>query len=187
MVDTWEDIRKSIDEITDLEHEGDTITHQIMEQLNRTFVTPFDREDIVLLAQSLDDVTDFIYAAATRMFIYKIDHPTSKAKELAGEMAKIPGDKPLVMVNNWSLGSRLAWYSYPERFIVNDTRFDQFDIWYGGPEKVSRGIMVVPAYFKHPPTLKTKSHFCEQTDSLAIKHHGHTQVTYYFYTCAKAG
>ena len=83
LVDTWEDIKKSVDEITDLEHEGDTITHQIMAQLNRTFVTPFDREDIVLLAQSLDDVTDFIYAAATRMLIYKIDYPNQRAKELA--------------------------------------------------------------------------------------------------------
>ncbi len=83
MVDTWENVKKSVDEITDLEHEGDTITHQIMAQLNRTFVTPFDREDIAMLAHTLDDVTDFIFAAATRMLIYKIDHSTSRAKELA--------------------------------------------------------------------------------------------------------
>ena len=83
MVDTWENVKKSVDEIADLEHEGDTITHQIMAQLNRTFVTPFDREDIAMLAHSLDDVTDFIFAAATRMLIYKIDHSTPRAKELA--------------------------------------------------------------------------------------------------------
>jgi len=83
MVDTWEDIKKSVDEITALEYEGDTIIHQIMAQLHRTFVTPFDREDIAMLAHTLDDVMDFIYAAATRMFIYKIDHPTPRAKELA--------------------------------------------------------------------------------------------------------
>ena len=83
MVDTWEDIRKRVDEIDDLEHEGDTITHQIMAQLNRTFVTPFDREDITMLAHTLDDVTDFIFAAATRMLIYNISHSTPKAKELA--------------------------------------------------------------------------------------------------------
>ena len=83
MVDTWENVKKSVDEITDLEHEGDAIIHQIMAQLNRTFVTPFDREDIAMLAHTLDDVTDFIFAAATRMFIYKIDHSTPRAKELA--------------------------------------------------------------------------------------------------------
>ena len=83
MVDTWEDIRKRVDEIDDLEHEGDTITHKIMEQLNRTFVTPFDREDIAALAHTLDDVTDFIHAAADAMLMYKIDRPSQRAKELA--------------------------------------------------------------------------------------------------------
>ena len=83
MVDTWEDVIKNVDEIDDLEHEGDTITHQIMAQLNRTFVTPFDREDITMLAHSLDDVTDFIHAAADAMLLYKVDRPTQRAKELA--------------------------------------------------------------------------------------------------------
>ncbi|GAI78480.1 unnamed protein product, partial [marine sediment metagenome] len=83
MVDTWEDVRQSVDEITDLEHEGDNITHQIMAQLHRTFVTPFDREDIAMLAHTLDDVTDFIHAAADAMLLYKIDRPSQRAKELA--------------------------------------------------------------------------------------------------------
>jgi len=83
MVDTWEDIGERVSEITELEHHGDHITHQIMAQLHRTFVTPFDREDIALLAHTLDDVTDFIHAAADAMFIYKIDHPSQRAKELA--------------------------------------------------------------------------------------------------------
>ncbi len=83
LVYSWEDVKRSVDEIAGLEHEGDTITHQIMAQLHRTFVTPFDREDIARLADTLDDVTDFIYAAATRMLIYKIDRSTPRAKELA--------------------------------------------------------------------------------------------------------
>lgn len=83
LVDTWEDVGGRVAEITELEHEGDTITHRIMEQLNRTFVTPFDREDIALLAHSLDDVTDFIHAAADAMFIYKVNRPSQVAKELS--------------------------------------------------------------------------------------------------------
>ena len=83
LVDTWEDVAGKVDEITQLEHEGDTITHQIMARLHRTFVTPFDREDIALLAHSLDDVVDFIHAAADAMLIYKIDQPSQRAKELA--------------------------------------------------------------------------------------------------------
>jgi predicted phosphate transport protein (TIGR00153 family) len=83
LVDTWENVEAKVSEITELEHEGDRITHQIMEQLHRTFVTPFDREDIALLAHSLDDVTDFIHAASDAMLIYKIDRPSQRAKELA--------------------------------------------------------------------------------------------------------
>lgn len=82
LVDTWHDVEIMAGEITELEHEGDRITHQIMKELNRTFVTPFDREDIASLAHSLDDVTDFIHAAADAMLIYKIDQPTQRAKEL---------------------------------------------------------------------------------------------------------
>ena len=83
LVDTWEDVENRVNEITDLEHEGDTITHQIMALLNRTFVTPFDREDIAVLAHSMDDVTDFIHSAADAMLIYKTDQPSQRARELA--------------------------------------------------------------------------------------------------------
>jgi len=83
MVDTWQNVEGIVAEITELEHVGDTITHQIMAQLHRTFVTPFDREDIAQLAHTLDDVTDFIHAAADAMFLYKVDSPSQRAKELA--------------------------------------------------------------------------------------------------------
>ncbi len=83
MVDNWENTEEKVGEITELEHKGDTITHEIMAQLNRTFVTPFDREDIALLAHTLDDVTDFIHAAADAMLVYKVASPGQRAKELA--------------------------------------------------------------------------------------------------------
>ena len=83
MIETWQFIDSRAAEITELEHQGDTITHQIISLLHRTFVTPFDREDIALLAHTMDDVIDFIHAAADAMFIYKIKEPTQRAKELA--------------------------------------------------------------------------------------------------------
>jgi len=83
MVDSWEHVEGKVSEITELEHQGDTITHEIMARLHRTFVTPFDREDIALLAHTLDDVTDFIQAAADAMLIYKVDRPGQRARELA--------------------------------------------------------------------------------------------------------
>jgi len=83
MLDAWELVEGKVAEITELEHAGDTITHQIVAQLHRTFVTPFDREDMAILAHTMDDVTDFIHAAADAMLIYKIEEPMPRAKELA--------------------------------------------------------------------------------------------------------
>lgn len=83
MINNWDVIEGRVAEITELEHEGDSLTHQILAQLHRTFVTPFDREDIALLAHTMDDITDFIHAAADAMFIYKIDRPSERARELA--------------------------------------------------------------------------------------------------------
>ncbi len=82
LVGKWENPEAIVAEITEIEHQGDSITHQIMEQLHRTFLTPFDREDISLIAGSIDDVTDFIQAAADAMLVYKIGKPGEKAKEL---------------------------------------------------------------------------------------------------------
>ncbi len=55
------------------EHAGDEHTHAIMRRLNESFITPFDREDIYRLASSLDDVMDFMEAAADLVMLYKID------------------------------------------------------------------------------------------------------------------
>ncbi|MCO5996172.1 DUF47 domain-containing protein [Actinoallomurus rhizosphaericola] len=55
------------------EHAGDEFTHAIMRRLNESFITPFDREDIYRLASTLDDVMDFMEAAADLVLLYKID------------------------------------------------------------------------------------------------------------------
>ena len=82
MLFIWENVKERVGIINDLEHQGDAITHQIFEQLHRSVITPFDREDIALLAHSLDDVADFIHAAADAMLLYKVERPTNRAKEL---------------------------------------------------------------------------------------------------------
>jgi hypothetical protein len=72
-----------VSKIQDIEHRGDEMTHNIFTTLNQTFITPFDREDIHALTSSIDDVLDFINAAATRLVLYKIYNPPSAAAELA--------------------------------------------------------------------------------------------------------
>jgi uncharacterized protein len=71
------------DEIKEVEHRCDSLTHAIIERLNRTFVTPLDREDIHALARSLDDVMDAIDAAASRIRLYRLDKVRFGARELA--------------------------------------------------------------------------------------------------------
>jgi predicted phosphate transport protein (TIGR00153 family) len=83
LVYNWETIEERLIIITDLEHDGDAVTHQIMAELHRSFITPFDREDIALLAHSLDEVTDYIHSSADMMILYKVGQPTSRARELA--------------------------------------------------------------------------------------------------------
>jgi uncharacterized protein len=70
-------------QIRQIEHECDTLTHQIIQRLNRTFVTPIDREDIHQLATRLDDVMDAIDAAATVVRRYRMSSLRYGARELA--------------------------------------------------------------------------------------------------------
>ncbi len=83
MVYNWENIEERMIIITDLEHDGDAVTHQIIAELHRSFITPFDREDIALLAHSLDEVTDYIHSSADMMILYRVGQPTGRARELA--------------------------------------------------------------------------------------------------------
>jgi len=83
MVEKWEDVDKKVQEIADLEHKGDEITHTVIANLHITFFTPLDREDITALIEALDDVVDFIKKAADEMLVYRVKRPTSSAVELS--------------------------------------------------------------------------------------------------------
>ena len=85
----YNDVETKVLQFIELEHEGDAITHQIIGQLHRTFVTPFDREDIALLANSLDDFMDCIEGAARTAVLYRIAQPTARARELAATIVKV--------------------------------------------------------------------------------------------------
>ncbi|MCL5961271.1 MAG: DUF47 domain-containing protein [Chloroflexi bacterium] len=83
LVNYYSGAEKKVGRITEREHQGDTITHDIIAKLNSTFVTPFDREDMHRLTSAIDDVVDHIEAAADVMLIYRIDEPTEFVKEFA--------------------------------------------------------------------------------------------------------
>ncbi len=62
-----------INKVEDLEHANDELTHNVFTELGRNFITPFDREDIHYLATSLDDIADYIYAAAKKINFYRVN------------------------------------------------------------------------------------------------------------------
>jgi uncharacterized protein len=68
----------SLQKMRDIEHQGDNVAHDILDRLNKTFITPFDREDIHALAKELDDVTDMLYTISNRMKVYKLESANDK-------------------------------------------------------------------------------------------------------------
>ena len=89
LFENYEDVEAKAKQLKEFEHRGDVITHEIIQRVHRTFVTPIDREDITLLAHSLDDVMDFIEAAGRTAHLYRIAQPTDRARQLARIVAKV--------------------------------------------------------------------------------------------------
>jgi predicted phosphate transport protein (TIGR00153 family) len=83
MLDNYADPQASQRRIKEIEHRCDAITHDVIQKLNKSFVTPFDREDIYALSAALDDMIDLIDASAVRFIMYNVEKPTPEAKELA--------------------------------------------------------------------------------------------------------
>lgn len=83
LMENYTDISAKVDKIIEFENRGDSLTHETIQVLNRTFVTPLDREDIFRLAESLDDVLDQIEDAASRLLLFDIAKPTQYSVELA--------------------------------------------------------------------------------------------------------
>jgi len=82
LLEDFTDVEHKVKNIKDIEHEGDIITHEIFDKLNRTFITPIDREDIHRITSEMDDVLDFILATADRFQLYKIKKPTPEVIKL---------------------------------------------------------------------------------------------------------
>ena len=85
LLTNFTDVENQAREIHAIEHYGDKLTHQIMQELNGTFVTPLDREDIARLASRLDDVTDVCHDVSEMVVLYKV----TSIRPLAIQQAKV--------------------------------------------------------------------------------------------------
>jgi predicted phosphate transport protein (TIGR00153 family) len=83
LLEGWPASREKLRDIRELEHEGDRLTHEVVNLLNRTFVTPLDRDDMYRLASAIDDVCDHIDEAADNIDAYEVQSVPVKARQQA--------------------------------------------------------------------------------------------------------
>lgn len=88
MITNYENVKEHQQKIKDIEHQGDDFVHEIFEELNKTFITPIDHEDISALASAFDDVLDYIEGTATRFVLYEIKKPEENMIRLAEVLLK---------------------------------------------------------------------------------------------------
>jgi len=83
MFETFDRLDERAKQLKDIEHRADVVTHEIFERLNRTFITPLEREDIHQLASNLDDVLDAVEAIGARIVLFRVGKPTPEAMRMA--------------------------------------------------------------------------------------------------------
>jgi uncharacterized protein len=83
MVESPTDVTAQAKAISDIEHQCDKITHSVVEQLHKVFITPLDRNDIYRLITKMDDIMDLVEAAAERVSLYGITEMTKEVGDLA--------------------------------------------------------------------------------------------------------
>ena len=88
MMERFDDLEKRAVKLKETEHEADLVTHEVFERLNRTFITPIEREDIHRLASGLDDVLDAVEAIGSRIVLFKVKAATPEARKLTAIVAK---------------------------------------------------------------------------------------------------
>jgi hypothetical protein len=86
LMENFDNVEQRAKEIYEVEQDGDILTHEIMKKLNKTFITPIDREDLHALACSLDDVLDLIWGAADRIVVFKITESTKEAISMSKDL-----------------------------------------------------------------------------------------------------
>ena len=91
LVNNWDPKSPAFEIIREIEHEADITTHEIYDKLNRTFITPFDREDIHQLASELDDIVDNVQSICNRMRLYQIAHSTPDLVQLVDILDQATG------------------------------------------------------------------------------------------------
>jgi len=116
----FQDVSSKSKHIKDIEHRADDVVHTIFEELNKTFITPIDREDIVALASALDSTLDMIDAAANRLNLYEINEPADAMVDLGDAIVLATSElrRAVGMIRDMRQGSEI------ERICVEVNRLE---------------------------------------------------------------
>lgn len=95
------------------------------------------------------------------------------------------GRETPLLVGNWSLASRIAWYARPHRVQVTDTRVDQFDLWFGSLQQGDAGLLIVPDYYQGREKISGMAKFeqCESIDHLTVMLGARAVHRFSYYNC----
>jgi predicted phosphate transport protein (TIGR00153 family) len=91
MVTAFDRLEERAKQLKEVEHRADVVTHEIFERLNRTFITPLEREDIHQLASNLDDVLDAVEAIGSRLVLFQVGKPPGEAVRMATILTECAG------------------------------------------------------------------------------------------------
>lgn len=117
--------------------------------------------------------------------LYGWERAAHRAEQLRADMGAAQGNSVPLFTDNWTYGSRLAWYARPAPVQITDKRHDQFDIWFGSPQSGASGILVLWPDAQATPLTGGVAQFteCELRDRLPVDLHGHLMSTFSFYAC----
>jgi predicted phosphate transport protein (TIGR00153 family) len=118
LLDDYHDVEEVVAQLTELEHRGDFIVHEVTSLLPRTLITPFDGQDIQRLIDAVDDALDTIHAAAVRLSIYQITEVRKPAKRLARLIVEGAGELDIAIK---SLNDKKLYPQIKERIVQINT------------------------------------------------------------------
>jgi predicted phosphate transport protein (TIGR00153 family) len=126
--DSLEERKDLAPKLKNIEHEGDVLTRQIFDALNSTFITPFDREDIRAIASDLDDILDYIEAAAQSLILFELGESTEALRQFADILSRMGEQIEQVTDLIWNMSNARKIQEY----IVGISDLEnQADVLYG--------------------------------------------------------
>ena len=119
LMENTSDFEALSNQIREVEQDGDMLTHDIMKKLNKTFVTPIDREDLYALSSRLDDIIDLIWSAVDRMTVFKVREATPEAVSLSKDLLMTTG-----VINKAIHKLREKNYSHVQELCIEINRLE---------------------------------------------------------------